>query len=102
MTLDRNTNHLWGEATSPGRLVAVGAVVGAVTCMVGVGGAMLLAGHPLGASVGLGAFVGMWGGLGFGSMMGGVAWGIRLDATAPSDGAGEAPPSGDRLDPGSG
>lgn len=55
-----------------GRSAAIGAAIGffAGTCIVAV--ACALTGLDLGSSIGLGIFVGMWGGAGFGFMVGGT------------------------------
>jgi hypothetical protein len=55
-----------------GRSAAIGAVIGflAGACLVAIGCA--LDGLDIGSSIGLGVFVGMWGGAGFGFMVGGT------------------------------
>jgi hypothetical protein len=54
------------------RAVAVGSGIGAVAAMVAVGGALVLSGHGSSAALGIGGMAAFWGGLGFGSMLGGV------------------------------
>lgn len=61
------------------RAFRVSVVVGVVVSFVGVSGALLAAGQGIGASLGLGAFVAFWGGLGFGVMIGGVVWATRSE-----------------------
>lgn len=80
-----------------GRSVARGSLVGVVIAFVGIAVAMLLGGKGLGAAAGLGVFVAFWGGLGFGSMIGGVMGVIRLEE---AEAAADAAASGDH--PGSG
>lgn len=53
--------------------------MGAVLCVLGVGLAMLAFGQPLASAFGLALFVAFWGGVGFGSMLGGVAWATRAE-----------------------
>ena len=55
-----------------GRSAAIGYVIGFIASVVIITVAGTLAGLGLGASFGLGAFVGVWGGGGFGFMMGGT------------------------------
>ena len=61
-------------ATEPnvGRNAMVGYVVGFVVAVVSITIAGTLTGFGFVNSLGLGAFVGMWGGGGFGAMMGGT------------------------------
>ena len=54
------------------RAVAVGSGIGAVAAMIAVGGALVLSGHGSPAALGIGGMAAFWGGLGFGSMLGGV------------------------------
>lgn len=63
-----------GRSAPPGllRAVAIGAAVGVVAAFVFVGGGMLLAGFADTASLAVGGMAAFWGGLGFGSMFGGV------------------------------
>ncbi len=69
MTSDVDVN-----ADPPGllRSVALGSVVGVVIALVLVGGALLLAGEGTSAALAIGGMAAIWGGLGFGSMFGGV------------------------------
>lgn len=62
------------EAAMPnlGRTAMIGYVVGFVTATVAVTAAGTLGGLGFGPSLGLGAFIGIWGGGGFGFMMGGT------------------------------
>jgi hypothetical protein len=77
-----------GDATSSdaampnvGRTAVIGYLVGFVAVTVAITVAGTLGGLGFGASLGLGAFVGIWGGGGFGFMMGGtVPLARHLDA----------------------
>jgi uncharacterized membrane protein YedE/YeeE len=62
------------EATGLARAVALGSLVGVVLSFAAVLLAMLAGGYGWGAGVGLAAFTAFWGGLGFGSMVGGVIY----------------------------
>jgi hypothetical protein len=64
----------WAEPVGLLRSVVVGALVGVVVAFVGTTVGILLAGQEAGSAVGLGLFIAVWGGLGFGSMVGGVTW----------------------------
>jgi hypothetical protein len=55
-----------------GRTAVIGAAVGFLVSTIGITVAGSLGGIGFGASLGLGAFVGTWGGAGFGFMMGGT------------------------------
>lgn len=68
-------------ATAPrGSPLLTGVIVGVVVSFVVVTGGLLATGQGVGASLGLGAFVAFWGGLGFGGMVGGVVWATREEA----------------------
>lgn len=64
----------WDEPVGLLRSIVVGALVGVVIAMVGVTLGMLAADVEWQSAVGLGLFVAFWGGLGFGTMVGGVVW----------------------------
>ena len=49
---------------------------------VGVAVPFLVGGQAWGASIGMGAFVAAWGGLGFGVMIGGVVWATQVERAA--------------------
>lgn len=75
--LEQKPRHISGEWTEPVgllRSVVVGALVGVVLSFVGTTVGMLLADVEFGSAVGLGLFIAFWGGLGFGTMVGGVVW----------------------------
>ena len=55
-----------------GRSAAIGYLVGFVVVTIAITVGATFAGQGVGASLGLGAFVGLWGGGGFGFMMGGT------------------------------
>jgi hypothetical protein len=67
-----STDHAPTDGAGIGRSAIVGAAVGFLVVTIGVTVAGTLGGIGFGASLGLGAFVGMWGGAGFGFMMGGT------------------------------
>lgn len=84
---------LWSDPTGMGRSMVIGCSIGVVVSFVGVTVGILSAGGTAWQSaVGLGVFVAFWGGLGFGSMMGGVAWLSKLETTsAPATNATTTP-----------
>lgn len=55
-----------------GRAAAIGAAIGFVAFSAFAGSVGLFAGMDMAPAAGLGAFVGIWGGPGFGAMMGGI------------------------------
>jgi hypothetical protein len=61
------------------RAVAIGSLVGIVLAMLAVTGALLVGGSSTSEAVGIGAMAAFWGGLGFGSMVGGVIFLSRVD-----------------------
>ena len=62
------------EAVGLAKSVAVGSLIGVVVSFFVVLLAMGLAGYGWGPGAGLAAFTAFWGGLGFGSMVGGVTY----------------------------
>lgn len=62
------------EATGLAKAVALGSLVGVVVSFVAVLLAMVAGGYGWGVGLGLAAFTAFWGGLGFGSMVGGVIY----------------------------
>jgi hypothetical protein len=72
MTLTSDPPHVTADPPGTLRAVAVGAAVGVVIALVVVGGALLLAGQGMSAALAIGGMAAIWGGLGFGSMFGGV------------------------------
>lgn len=69
--------------TFVGKRAAAGYVAGFLVATIGITVGGTLAGMDVGAAFGLGAFVGVWGGGGFGFMMGGTVPLARLlDAQA--------------------
>lgn len=76
-TLEKTVRHMTGDWEEPVgllRSVVMGALVGVVLSFIGTTIGMLLADVEVGAAIGLGVFVAFWGGLGFGTMVGGVIW----------------------------
>jgi hypothetical protein len=61
-------------------MILTGVAIGVVVSFLGVGGGLLASGSSMSTAIGLGAFVAFWGGLGFGAMLGGVAYAIRVEA----------------------
>jgi hypothetical protein len=55
-----------------GRGAAIGAAIGFVAFSAFAAGVGLFAGMDMAPAAGVGAFVGIWGGPGFGAMMGGI------------------------------
>lgn len=64
----------WEEPVGLLRSVVTGAIIGVVIAFIGTTIGMLAADVETGSAIGLGLFVAFWGGLGFGSMVGGVVW----------------------------
>lgn len=75
----------WAEPPGLGRALAIGVAIGVAISFLGVGGAFLAGGQGWGPSIGMGAFVAFWGGLGFGGMIGGVVWATQADEAAERD-----------------
>lgn len=77
--------------------LVVGAVIGTVLSLAGVTVAMVAGGlEDWGGAFGLGVFVAIWGGLGFGTMFGGVMWASKAVEEERHAGliqAGPTPPS---------
>lgn len=69
----------WVSPPGLGRCIGIGCGIGVVLAFIGIALPSLLAGMEWRSAVGFGVFVAFWGGLGFGSMMGGVAYLMRLD-----------------------
>lgn len=69
------------EGVDARQIFATSIALGTVLSFLGVAAGLLAMGEGWGAAVGLGAFVGFWGGLGFGAMVGGVIWATRSEHT---------------------
>lgn len=74
------------DAPSMGTAIFVGCAVGAITSMIAVVATMRLLDVEWASAIGLGLFVAFWGGLGFGSMVGGVVQADRLERLAAAGG----------------
>lgn len=55
-----------------GRAVLIASLIGGLVTFAVTGGITLLASHQVGPAIGVGAFAALWGGPGFGGMMGAV------------------------------
>ncbi len=73
-TSSNDLAEVWPETPGMGRGILKGAVVGTLLAFVVTTVGMLAAGVDMGSALGLGLFIGFWGGLGFGCMVGGVLW----------------------------
>lgn len=73
------------EAPGMAKALTIGVTLGIALSFFGVAGALLLGGRSLSTAVGLGVFVAIWGGLGFGGMIGGVVWATRAEEAAKRD-----------------
>lgn len=79
----------WVSPPGLGRCLSIGSAIGVVVALIVIAVPCLLSGMEVGSALGFGAFVAFWGGLGFGSMMGGVAYVMGLEnatAAGASDG----------------
>ena len=65
------------EAPGTLRAVAVGAAIGVVLAFAGVAGALFASGSGSATALGVGGVAAFWGGLGFGSMLGGTLHLVR-------------------------
>lgn len=69
----------WSDPPGLGRSLIVGSTVGVILSFVGVTIGMLAVDVELSSALGLGLFVAFWGGLGFGTMIGGVVYAFGLE-----------------------
>jgi hypothetical protein len=79
------------------RAAAIGSAIGLVAVFVAIGGALYLSQHDVSLALGLGGMSAFWGGLGFGSMLGGTIHLVRHmeepsgpTKAVPTEGAGRA------------
>jgi predicted phage tail protein len=70
----------WLDPPGIGKALTVGVGVGVAAAFIVVAGGFLAGGQGWGPALGMGAFVALWGGLGFGGMIGGVVYLTRADA----------------------
>lgn len=82
----------WVSPPGLGRCLGIGSGIGIALAFVGIAVPSLLSGMEVGSALGFGAFVAFWGGLGFGSMMGGVAYVMGLEKAAAAEAAGKVEP----------
>ena len=87
----------WSDPPGIGRSMVIGCAIGVTLSMVVVVSGMLALGVETPSAIGLGLFVAFWGGLGFGTMFGGVAYATRIEAGL-HPGRHESP---ERVSPGS-
>src|SRR6478609_1434991 len=73
----------WSDPPGIGRSMVIGCAIGVTLSMVVVVSGMLALGVETPSAIGLGLFVSFWGGLGFGTMFGGVAYATRIEAGLP-------------------
>ena len=66
-----------GELPGTLRAVVRGALIGVVVALTVVGGSLFVTGHGAGVALGIGGMAAFWGGLGFGTMLGGTLHLIR-------------------------
>lgn len=85
----------WNDPPGLGRSLIIGSIIGVVASFVGVTVGMLAAGIEWSSSIGLGLFIAFWGGLGFGTMVGGVVYAFGIEREAHET-AGTGP-SGDKA-----
>lgn len=87
------SSRFTAEAPGTLRATVVGAVVGVVLAFAGVAGVLLLHGEGAATAFGLGGMAAFWGGLGFGSMLGGTLHLVRHpdEPGAPARGTEPAP-----------
>jgi hypothetical protein len=85
----------WVEPPGMAKALTTGVAIGVAASFLGVGGAFLAAGQGWRTAIGMGLFVAVWGGLGFGGMLGGVIWASRMEEEADRErrAAHETPPS---------
>lgn len=72
----------WRDPPGMGRIVVVSSAIGVVLSLVLITGGMMAAGQVWQSSLALGVFIAFWGGLGFGSMIGGVVYLTRIEQAA--------------------
>lgn len=89
----------WLEPPGAGRALGIGVAIGVIASFIASAGLLLANGQSVGAAIGLGAFVAIWGGLGFGGMVGGVIWASSLESNAAHDATArsETGPSADQA-----
>ncbi|MEO6627420.1 MAG: hypothetical protein ABIP03_02505 [Aquihabitans sp.] len=68
----------WQDPPGMGKSILIGSTIGVVLAFIFVTGGMLATGTAWQSAVGLGVFVAFWGGVGFGSMLGGVTYVSRI------------------------
>jgi hypothetical protein len=84
LTLQLELQDVAAAEESPvARGVVVGAAVGIVCFVIGISALAIAVGVPVWSSIGLGAFTALWGGLGFGAMIGGVHALNRMEHQSP-------------------
>lgn len=72
----------WRDPPGMGRILVASSAIGVVLSLVLITIGMMAAGQVWQSSLALGVFIAFWGGLGFGSMVGGVVYLTRIEKAA--------------------
>lgn len=72
----------WRDPPGLGKLLLTCSAIGVASSLILITVSMIAAGQVWQSSLALGAFVAIWGGLGFGSMIGGVLYLSRIEHAA--------------------
>jgi hypothetical protein len=78
MLIERRTDRSEAPETGIGHAAVNGAIIGFVVVLTIVSGIALAAGAGLGSALGVGAFAALWGGPGWGGMVGAVRCADRI------------------------
>jgi len=70
----------WTDPPGLGRHVLIGSIVGIFLSLPLITLGALAAGQKWQSALGLGLFTSLWGGMGFGSMVGGVIYATKIEA----------------------
>lgn len=84
----------WADPPGLGRSMVIGSIIGVVLSFIGVTVGILTMGIEWQSALGLGLFVAFWGGLGFGSMVGGVIYAFGIETSehhVEAEGSGAVP-----------
>lgn len=72
----------WRDPPGMGKILVASSAIGVVLSLVLITLGMMAAGQVWQSSLALGVFIAFWGGLGFGSMVGGVVYLTRIEKAA--------------------